>query len=53
MRQTSAKESNSSKKRDVKKAAPLKGSTQPTGKNSTFKGDGRSGEFKNDTSEEE
>jgi hypothetical protein len=38
----------SGKKRDSKKAVPQKSSTQPAGKNSTFKGDGRSGQFKKD-----
>ena len=38
----------SGKKRDSKKAVPPRGSTQPAGKNSTFKGDGRSGKFKKD-----
>ena len=38
----------SGKKRDSKKAVPQKSSTQPAGKNSTFKGDGRSGQFNKD-----
>ena len=45
-KQGPAKESG--KKRDSKKAALQRGSTQPTGKNSVFKGDGRSGQFNKD-----
>ena len=42
----------SGKKRDSKKAAPQKSSTQPAGKNSTFKGDGHSGQFKKDVNKD-
>ena len=45
-KQAPAKESG--KKRDSKKAAPQRGPTQPTGKDSTFKGDGSSGQFNKD-----
>ena len=38
----------SGKKRDSKKAVHQKSSIQPAGKNSTFKGDGRSGQFRKD-----
>jgi len=45
-KQAPAKESG--KKRVSKKAAPQRGLTQPAGKNSTFKGDGSSGQFNKD-----
>ena len=35
----------SGKKRDNKKAVPQRGSTQPSGKDSVLKRDGRSGKF--------
>jgi hypothetical protein len=43
----------SGKKRDSKKAVPQRGSTQPSGKDSVLKRDGRSGKFNKDESEEE
>ncbi len=48
VKQAHAKETG--KKRDSKKAASQRGSTQPTGKDSNLKGDKRSGQFKNDNS---
>ena len=47
-----AQDQEASRKRDSKKVALQKGLTQPTGKNSTLKGDGRSGKFNKDNSEE-
>ena len=51
IRQASAKETG--KKRDSKKVAPQRGSTQPTGKSCILKGDGRSEKFNKEDSEEE